>query len=318
MKRIAIILTHVLLYFAGLPASFTLVALTSNSAYAYDSTSLNTGRAVTQTHPARPDGDVRIDNLAGTLKIRGWDKDQVRVTGTLGSLVKRLEINTGDSGISIKVVLPHDVHSSGCDECADLTIDVPVGSRLDASTVSADIDARGLTSAVRLGTVSGTLELDSSALRIDVHSISGDVTVSGSAKDAHITASSVSGGVRVTGASGSLHAESVSGDVKVIDGHLIGAEMISTSGNLTFQSSLSTGGDYEFHDISGDEDLGFGLSPSAHFDVSSFSGDIDNSFGPRPKRASKYSPGMELHFTSGSGSAQVSARTLSGDIRIHQ
>jgi hypothetical protein len=57
-------------------------------------------------------------------------------------------------------------------------------------------------------------------------------------------------------------------------------------------------------------------SPDAHFDVSSFSGDIDNNFGPKPTRVSKYSPGMELHFSNGSGSATLSARTLSGDVHL--
>lgn len=316
MKSVTITLAYVLLGTAGVAASSTLLALTPSSAYAYDHDGGRANHNVNETRPARPDGEVRIDGLAGTLTIHGWEKNQVHVTGTLGPLVERLEINSDDSGISIKVVLPHDVHGSDCDECADLSIDVPAGSRLEASTVSASIDARDLTGTVRLGTVSGTLELDSSATRIDVHSISGDVVVSGSSKDAHIAATSVSGGVRVEDASGSLHAESVSGDVKVRNGHVSGAEISSTSGNVSFRSALSKTGDYEFHNVSGDLDLGFGSSPSAHFDVSTFSGDIDNSFGPRPNRVSKYSPGMELHFTSGNGDAQVSARTLSGDIRI--
>lgn len=325
MKRLSIILVYVLLGMATVVASFSLLTLTSSTAYANDSDYDSDEDAppaashkVDETRPAKADGEVRIDNLAGTVKIHGWDKDQVHITGTLGSVVRRLEINSDDSGISIKVVLPHNVHSDECGECADLTIDVPAGSRVEASTVSADIEARGLTGAARLGTVSGTLVLESSAARVDVHSISGDVTVSGSAKNANITATSVSGGVHVTGVDGSLHAESVSGDVKVSDGHLTGAELSSTSGNLTFLGSLAKGGDYEFHNVSGDVELGLGSSTSAHFDVSSFSGDIDNSFGPRPNRVSKYSPGMELHFTNGSGDAQLSARTLSGDIRIHE
>ncbi|HEV2110624.1 MAG TPA: DUF4097 family beta strand repeat-containing protein, partial [Gammaproteobacteria bacterium] len=127
----------------------------------------------------------------------------------------------------------------------------------------------------------------------------------------------VSGTVQVSGVDGSLHAESVSGDVKVGNSRLSGAEVSSTSGNLTYEGGIQKGGDYEFHNVSGDIELTFGASPSAHFDVSSFSGEIENSFGPRPTRVSKYSPGMELHFTSGGGDAQVSARTLSGDIRIN-
>ena len=196
-------------------------------------------------------------------------------------------------------------------------VEVPTGSRVEASTVSADIEANDLTGPQQLGTVSGNLILDSATSRADAHTVSGDVTVSGSAKGAHIIATSVSGSVRVTGVDGSLHVESVSGDVKIGDNRLTSLEMSSTSGNLTYEGSLQKSGNYEFHNVSGDMDLTFGPHPSAHFDISSFSGDIDNTFGPKPTRVSKYSPGVELHFTNGSGDAQVSARSLSGDVHVN-
>ncbi len=316
MKRLSIILAYVLLSFAAVVASFSLLALTSSSAYAHDRDD-DSDRTINQTQPAKPDGEVRIDNLAGTVRIRGWDKSEVRVTGNLGEGVDHLEFTSDGSGVSIRVVLPHDGHGN-CEECdADLEIDLPQASRVEVSTVSADIEAKDLTGNEQLGTVSGNLILDSTVMRADIRSVSGDVTVSGSAKNARVIANSVSGTVRVTGVDGSLHAESVSGDVKVGNNRLSGVELSSTSGNLGFEGGLQKGGDYEFHNVSGDIVLTLGASPSAHFDVSSFSGDIDNSFGPRPTRVSKYSPGMELHFTNGSGDAMVSARTLSGDIRIN-
>lgn len=319
MKRLPIILAYVLLSFAAVVASFSLLALTSGNAYAHEQDSDRDGdsRNVNETRNAKADGEVRIDNLAGTIHIRGWDKNQVRVTGTLGEGVDHLEFNSDDSGVSIRVVLPHGGRGN-CEECsADLEIELPQASRIEVSTVSADIEAKDLTGPQQLGTVSGNLILDSTATRADIRSVSGDVTVSGSAKNARVIANSVSGTVRVTGVDGSLHAESVSGDVKVGNSRLSGIEMSSTSGNLTYEGGLQKGGDYEFHNVSGDIVLTLGSSPSAHFDMSSFSGDIDNSFGPRPTRVSKYSPGMELHFTNGGGDAMVSARTLSGDIRIN-
>ena len=103
----------------------------------------------------------------------------------------------------------------------------------------------------------------------------------------------------------------------VVPAYNEGATFAGSLAALADYFAMHRGGDYEFHNVSGDIQLTFGASPSAHFDVSSFSGDIENSFGPRPTRVSKYSPGMELHFTSGGGDAQVSARTLSGDIRIN-
>lgn len=322
MKRLTIILAYVLLSLAAVVGAFSLLTLTSSSAYAHETSDVQTAsdgesRSVNETRNAKPDGEVRVDNLAGTVKIRGWDKNEVRVTGNLDGDVDHLEITSDDSGVSIRVILPHGGRGN-CTECsADLDIEVPTASRLEVSTVSADITAKDLTGPQELGTVSGNLILDSATGRADVHSVSGDVTVDGSAKGAHVTATSVSGSVRATGVDGSLHVESVSGDVRIGNNRLASLEMSSTSGNLTYEGGLLKGGNYEFHNVSGDMDLSFGSSPSAHFDISSFSGDIDNSFGPRPTRVSKYSPGVELHFTNGSGDAQVSARSLSGDVHIN-
>jgi DUF4097 and DUF4098 domain-containing protein YvlB len=334
MKRLAIIIIYAVLSLTAVAASFTLMALTSSTAYAHDAYSdddddsdsdsnsdsnghIDGGRSVNETRPAKADGEVRIDNVAGTIRIVGWDKSQVQVTGTLGEAVQRLDITSDTSGIEIRVVLPHHVNSSDCGECADLQIQVPKGSHLEVSTVSADVEANGISGAARLGTVSGGISLNSSASRIDVKTVSGDTTVVGSAKGAQITATSVSGTLRVSDVDGSVDAENVSGDTKVASRHVSTLKMSATSGNLIFDGSLFKGGNYDLNNVSGDVEVVTDGTPDARFDVSSFSGDIDNGFGPKPTRVSKYSPGMELHFTSGSGSATLSARTLSGDIHLH-
>jgi len=325
MKRLAIIIAYVILSLTAVAASFSLMALTSSTAYAHDTDSdddsdgdsgRNASRNVNETRPAKADGEVRVDNVAGTVRIVGWDKNQVQVTGSLGELVQRLDITSDASGIEIKVVLPHHSNGSDCEECADLQIQVPKGSHLEVSTVSADIEANGISGAARLGTVSGGISLNSSADRIEVKTVSGDVTVVGSAKAAQITATSVSGSVRVSDVDGSLDAENVSGDTKVAARRISTLKMSATSGNLTFEGSLLKGGNYDLNNVSGDVVLAVGGAPDARFDVSSFSGDIDNSFGPKPTRVSKYSPGMELHFTSGNAGSTISARTLSGDIHL--
>lgn len=319
MKRLSIILFYVLLGLGAVAGTFSLLALTSGSAYAHETDQERDGgrsRSVNETRNAKPDAEVRIDDLAGTVKVKGWDKNQVSVSGTLGEDVERLEINGDDADIEIRVVLPHRSDSEDCESCADLEIYVPAGSRLEVNTVSADVEAQGITGQVHAGTVSGNVVFDTSAARIEAKSTSGDVTVTGSAKGAHVSANSISGMVRVTHVDGDLRAESVSGDVKVSSSTLTEATLSSTSGNLDYSGPLQKGGQYEFNNVSGDLTLAVGSSPDARFDISSFSGDIDNTFGPRPTRVSKYSPGVELHFTNGNGSAQLSARTLSGDVHL--
>lgn len=334
MKRLSLILLYVLLSLTAVAGTFSLMALTSSAAYAHDKPVVDASadddqddpdvdlqggetRSVNETRQVKADADIRIDNLAGTVKVQGWDKNEVRVSGTLGALVQKLQMEGGDSALDIRVVLPHhSMHDEDCGSCAELEIQVPRGARIEVSTVSADVEASGLTGQVQFGTVSGGATVSSSAARIDLRTVSGDVTVVGSAKGASIDANSVSGTVRISDVDGHVDAENVSGDTKVVSRHISDLKMSATSGNLTFEGTPLKGGNYDLNNVSGDVVLAVGGSPDARFDVSSFSGDIDNSFGPKPTRVSKYSPGMELHFSSGNAGATITARTLSGDIHL--
>ena len=322
MKRLSIIIAYLLLSLTAVAGTFTLMALTSSTAYAHehdddeDDNDSGDSRNVNELQPLKADGEVRIDNLAGSVKVQAWDKNQVQVTGRIGHLVQKLDIQGDANSLDIKVVLPHNVHDNDCGSCADLEIQVPKGARLEVSTVSADVEASGLSGQVQIGTVSGGATLSSQSNHIDLRTVSGDITVVGSAKGAQIGANSVSGTVRLSDVDGSVDAENVSGEIKLVSRRVTSLKMSSTSGDLGFEGELLKGGNYDINNVSGDVRVNVGGSPDARFDISSFSGDIDNSFGPKATRVSKYSPGMELHFSNGSGSATLSARTLSGDIRL--
>ncbi len=319
MKRLTTIIAYVLLSLAAVIASFSLLTVTSRSAYAHEySRDRDDGdsRVINETHPIKADGEVRVDNLAGNVKIRGWDRNEVRITGELSPSADHLQVDNDANGISIRVVLPHDSEHFQDDDGSDLVIDLPRGAYVNVSTVSADVTVADVNGQQTFDTVSGNITLSSSSTRVEAKSVSGDVTVTGSGPKAKVNASSISGTVTVTSMDGTLDAGSISGEVNASNNKLSGATISSTSGDLRFEGSLQKGGFYEFHNVSGDVEVTVGKPASAHFDVSSFSGDIHNSFGPKPTRVSKYSPGEELHFVNDSGDAQVTIRTLSGEIRL--
>lgn len=306
MKRNSIVTPAMLLKLAG-AMTLGLTLLIGNGAFA--------GTPINETRSAKAGGSVWVHNLAGTVKIHGWSKNEVHVSGTLGNGAKRLEISTADDGIDIRVVLPENSHNNI--EGTDLVIDVPTGSRLSVNTVSADIEADNVDGTAQFKSVSGEIRLTSRDRDIVVSSISGDMQITGSAANAHINAHGISNDLRLSNLDGDLQAETISGTVKVSGkNHLSRASLSSTSGNVEFRAPLSNQGSYTFNSTSGNILLSVPAKPDARFDISTFSGNIDNRFGPKPQRTSEYGPGMELHFTSGAGSAQVNARTLSGNINL--
>lgn len=284
-----------------------LLAMFSTAAFA--------GERIDQRVDARPDGTVSINNLAGSVRVTGWDRNEVRVEGELDDRVERLEFENDGEFTRIKVIYPRNMR--GDVTGSDLNISVPAGSRLEISTVSADADVREVTGSIRAGTVSGDVTLDGSSRDYSLESVSGNVQLDGTPAGARVKASSVSGDLRIGRVQGELEAGSVSGDVTVSGGSLSRAEIGSTSGDVEVAADFSGDGTFRFETISGEVVLRL-AKPAGVFDVTTFSGEIDNDFGPEPQRTGRYSPGMELKFRHGDGDAEFRINTLSGDISLRK
>ena len=272
-------------------------------------------RPVSGRRTMAPDGEVRIENVSGSIKVVAWDRSEVEVKGTVGEDVERLEFGGSDDYTTIKVVLPRR-HCGFDDASAELTISVPRMARLEIETVSADISVADSAGAIRVNSVSGEVALRTRSRDITASSVSGEVDVVGSGAAGRISASSVSGDVRIEGVDAELELESVSGDAKLQRSKVSRLSMQSTSGDVTYSGTLQAGGAYEFQTVSGDVTVTLEGARDATFEISSFSGDIDNSFGPQARRTDKYAPGLELRFTEGKGSARVRINTLSGEARL--
>lgn len=308
MKRPLLVLIYSLISSAVAVCLFVAMMLVANSAYAQTAS----GDNVNETRSATAHATVRVNNIAGSVHLLGWHNNQVQVTGTLTGDVT-LDFHGSGDYLEIRAVYPNNSHNNAE---ADLTVRVPEAGRVTVNTVSADINAKALNGSAQLESVSGNVTLDSHDRDIAVKSVSGAVTVSGSAPGAHVLGHSISGDVKISGVDGDVQAESISGTVKVFQSRLDRARLNSTSGNVAFSTALAKSGSYSFNSTSGNLSLSFPGKPDARFDIYSFSGDIDSNFGPKPQHTSEYGPGMELHFVSGAGDAQVTAHTLSGNITL--
>jgi len=97
-------------------------------------------------------GVVEISNTSGSVEVSGWDKPQVSVHAELGGAVERVEVTSEPGRTLIKVLVPG--HSWGDGE-AKLHVQVPKGSELHLSTVSANANVSGVLGVQRLTVVSG-------------------------------------------------------------------------------------------------------------------------------------------------------------------
>ncbi len=267
---------------------------------------------VDETKPAAKDGTVEVHNVSGSVRVTGWDQDQVAVTGTLGKGTERLEFTAGDRRTVVRVVLPHNSrHVDG----SDLEIKVPRGSTLEVDTVSADITVEKVTGETELESVSGRVRLGGEPKRFSAKSVSGDVEVT--AASAPGRAKSVSGAVKLDGVSGDVEAGSVSGDIVVKGDSVSRVDLETTSGDIRLDAGLAKDARLSAKTVSGTVELTLPAATAADFDVTTFSGNITNDFGPAAKRTSEYGPGKELSFSTGAG-GRVLARSFSGNVHLRK
>jgi DUF4097 and DUF4098 domain-containing protein YvlB len=268
---------------------------------------------VDEKRPASANGTVEISNVSGSVRVTGWERAEVAVTGTLGKGTERLELSGSGERTVVKVVLPHfATHVDG----SDVDVKVPVGSNLEVDTVSADTTVDKVQGSVRVRSVSGGINVAGMPREFDAKTVSGDLEIT--AANAPGRAATVSGAVTLRGVGGEVEAKSVSGDVTVKGGETSRVELQTTSGDVHFAASLAKDGRLDVKSVSGTVDLDLPASTAADFDVTTFSGDITNDFGPAARRTSEYAPGKELSFSTGSGGARVVAKSFSGSVHLRK
>jgi DUF4097 and DUF4098 domain-containing protein YvlB len=262
---------------------------------------------------ADPRGDVLISNVSGTVEVRGWDRSEIQVTGQLDEDVERVDVESSGGRTTIKVILPRGGNNEGD---ARLDIQVPRGSSLEVSAVSADVSSRGVLGTQRLKTVSGEITAEVSGEDSEVRSVSGDITVHGNGKPTSLRVSSVSGSLDLTNGAGKLDVVTVSGDARVHMGDASEITARTTSGELELHAKLLKDARVSVEGVSGDLTLDLGSAAGLALEIESFSGDISGCLAGGVERVSKYGPGVRLDSRTGEGSARVRAKTLSGDIEI--
>jgi DUF4097 and DUF4098 domain-containing protein YvlB len=272
-------------------------------------------QTVDETRRVDRDAAITIKTLAGSVTVTGWNRQEVKVTGTLDDQAEELVI-TGDSKqLSIEVKYPERVKN--LKDGSHLTIQVPSQGSVDVGTVSATIaidkvegslearsvsgavTLRGKPSAVRAETVSGKLDLDAATDRARLSCVSGTITVAGVRRD--------------------LSCRAVSGNIRIAAGKDLAALQCEViSGDITVAGQLPRKAEWDLSAHSGNVQVDLAGKVDARLRLKTFSGKIHDVFGHQAERTSRYAPGQQLSVTEGSGDALLTVDVFSGEIRVQK
>ena len=269
---------------------------------------------VDERRPAAANGLVEIENPAGTLRVTGWSRPEVTVTGTLGPGAEGLSLTGEHSRIRIEVETrgnPHGVTST-------LEVHVPEGSRVEIDSFGGSITVADVKGTVRAENVNGNITVSGPAREVEVQTVNGSLDVSSSARRVH--AESVNGSVSVKGASGQVEASTVNGSLDVTGGTFSHGHLETVNGRVRFEGDLGPHAVLDAESVSGAIELWLPPTVAADFTLSTFSGTVENELGPAlvPGSGHETPSEKELSFTTGAGGATVTVHTLSGAIAIRK
>jgi DUF4097 and DUF4098 domain-containing protein YvlB len=257
---------------------------------------------------------VSIESLTGSVKITGWERSQVRVSGTLGEDVEELEIDYDENEVHIEVEVDEDDMGRNQKIESHLEISVPWSADLEVETLTASIEVSEVGGELELASTSADITVTGAPSAVEAESVSGSITVSG--QGTLVEAESVSGDVTVRGAGETIEASTVSGEIHIEAAVVREASFESVSGSLMFSGNLAERAEFDAEVHSGNVILVLPTDVSATFEIETFSGDIQNEFGAAPVQASGFMPSKSLEFSTGTGSATVSIETFSGNVEL--
>jgi DUF4097 and DUF4098 domain-containing protein YvlB len=289
------------------------------------------GTAVDQSQQVQANPKVSVNVQRGDVVFKSWDKNEVSVKGELDELSEGLTFTVKGSHVVIEDEMPR--HYSGDNkDGSQLTITLPRQIKLQAEAVSANFRIDAFDGKMDISSVSGDIKASKLSDKVMLHTVSGDIssrelggkvmleTVSGEIKDTDSSGKVgyrlVSGELTANTKADQVSVELVSGDATVALADIDSLSIKTVSGDLDL-SIASLKDRAKLGSVSGDINIHFTNEVNVSFDINGGpGGSISNKLTADKVTTERYSPQTYLKFQAGDGSANLSASTISGEIKL--
>jgi hypothetical protein len=263
---------------------------------------------------AIPVPSVRLGGAVSSVRVIGWDRDSIALTGALSQGSRMDGGPFGGSTLVVGMKFFIDAPDESALRGNKLELRVPRNARVWIKGGSADIDASGINGGLDLNIVGGSARVACSPAELQVESMDGSVTIEGS--PAWLRAKTATGDIVMRGGSDDAGMSTVSGTVRVGEGRFERVKFTSVTGPIVFAGDLARGATLDFDTHSGPIELRLMRTLDAEVDLATVTGTIENTLNGRRPIAGREGRGMELGFTSGIGRARILARSFKGNIHL--
>ncbi len=283
-----------------------LAAILSLSGLAY------AGEKVDKSLSADAEGIVEIHNVRGKIRVTGWDKNKIEVSGELDDLAEKLIFERQGKVIIVRVEMPKRNINKG--DGSNLTIHIPKGNRVDFNGVSSDFLIEDVEGGMDVRIVSGDIDIINVHKQLYVSAVSSDITIKNSSGNAKM--GTVSGDIKGKFSGKNISADTVSGDLRL---HLKDFDSLSAksvNGDVWVSGQLNDSGNAKLGTVNGDITLAFERAVNARVKVKTGpGGDINNKISD-DEVEDIFPNQQKLQMTLGDGSALIKIGTVNGSVTL--
>jgi hypothetical protein len=220
------------------------------------------GEKIERSLPVDPQATVTLCVASGTLKVRGWDKSEIRVLSLGAEQVDFRRIDktkdTSKPANRVDVMVLNKAGMSNakldCQAFADVEMEVPVGATVQVQTRDGDITISGIAGAYA-GSQNGDIAIDRATKLVEAGSVGGSIFLKDSS--GRVNLSSAGGSVEVmnvrpASSDDTFEVGTVSGDIQLDRVSVPKVTAKTVNGTVTMTGPLAKSGWYGFTNMTGD------------------------------------------------------------------
>jgi len=248
-----------------------------------------------------------INNFAGDVSIKVWDKDAVRVQVTHSDR-ETIDIKPGDQSLLIRS------HSSrGPQRSLDYQITVPKWMPISVNGIYADVTLEGTGGDLTIDTNRGDIKVIGGSGFMSLKSMQGEIDVSKSKGRVEIRA--MNEGIHLADISGDVSAESTNGSLILDRIDSSNVDLYTVNGNISYDGPIKDKGIYRLTTHNGLIGLSVPEKVNATLMVRTYNGGVKSTF---PLKLDDQNPRKRFTLTYGDGSARVELESFGGTIALRR
>src|SRR3954470_18468753 len=254
-----------------------------------------------------------VNNFAGDVIVKVWDKDAVRVE-VMHSDRESVDIKQGEQTLSVR---SRSVRG-GPPRSLDYTISIPKWMAVAVSGTYADVTLQDVGADVTVETTRGDITVSGGSGFISLKSVQGEISLE-KAKG-RIEVRAVNEGIRLADISGDLSAESTNGGIMLDRIDSANVDLYTVNGNISYDGAIKDKGLYRLTTHNGLIAMPIAERANITLSARTYNGGIRSSFTLPAPAADQNSErrNKRVNLTLGNGSAHVELESFSGTIALRR